>query len=109
MRLLKRLATFCIFVLACGLIAAFVVVNNAPASVYLWPSNLTITAEIWVFILGAFAVGMLVGGAFIWASVIGLRARLWARDRQLASLTAALQEAEKRSDEKMIAAPSEQG
>ena len=108
MRLLKRLATFCIFVLACGLIAAFVVVNNAPASVYLWPSNLTITAEIWVFILGAFAGGMLVGGAFIWASVIGLRARLWARDRQLASLTAALQEAEKRSDEQMITAPLEQ-
>lgn len=108
MRLLKRLATFCIFVLACGLIAAFVVVNNAPASVYLWPSNLTITAEIWVFILGAFAVGMLVGGAFIWASVIGLRARLWARDRQLASLTAALQEAEKRSDEQMITALPEQ-
>lgn len=108
MGLLKRLATFCIFVLACGLIAAFVVVNNAPASVYLWPSNLTITAEIWVFILGAFAGGMLVGGAFIWASVIGLRARLWARDRQLASLTAALQEAEKRSDEQMITAPLEQ-
>ena len=108
MRLLKRLATFCIFVLACGLIAAFVVVNNAPASVYLWPSNLTITAEIWVFILGAFAGGMLVGGLFIWASVIGLRARLWARDRQLASLTAALQEAEKRSDEQMITAPPEQ-
>lgn len=109
MRLLKRLATFCIFVTACGLIAAFVIVNNVPTSLHLWPSGLTLTAEIWVFVLGAFAVGMLMGGVFIWASVIRLRTRLWARDRQLASLTAALQEAEKRSDEKMIAAPSEQG
>ena len=108
MRLLKRLATLCIFILACGLIAAFVIVNNAPTSLHLWPSDLTVTAEIWVFVLGAFAAGMLVGGAFIWASVIGLRARLWARDRQLASLTSALHEAEKRSDDEMIAAPSRQ-
>ena len=108
MRLLKRLATFCVFILACGLIAAFVVVNNAPTSLHLWPSDLTVTAELWVFILGAFATGMLVGGAFIWASVIGLRARLWARDRQLANLTSALHEAEKRSDDEMIAAPSRQ-
>ena len=108
MRLLKRLASFCIFALAFGLIAAFVVVNNAPASVYLWPSDLMVTAEIWVFILGAFAAGMLVGGAFIWAGMVRLRARLWARGRQLASLTSALQEAEKQADGQMIAAPSGQ-
>ena len=108
MRLLKRLATFCIFILTCGLIAAFVVTNNEPTLLHVWPPGLTVTAEIWVFILGAFAAGMFVGGAFIWVSVIGLRARLWARDRQLASLTSALQEAEKRSDDEMIAAPSRQ-
>jgi hypothetical protein len=108
MRLLTRLATLCILVLVCGLIAAFVVVNNTPSSIHLWPSELTITAEIWVFILGAFAAGMFVGGLFIWASVIGLRARLWARDRQVASLTSALQEAEERHNEQMITAPSRQ-
>ena len=108
MRLLKRLANFCIFIMACGLIAAFVVVNNAPTSLRLWPSDLTVTGEIWVFILGAFATGLLVGATFIWTSVIGLRARLWARDRQLASLTSALQEAEKRAVDEMIAAPPRQ-
>ena len=99
MRLLTRLIYICITLVTFGLIAAFVVVNNFPISIRLWPSDSIITAEIWVFILGAFAAGMLSGGVFIWAGLLGLRARLWSRDRQLAKLTAALEQAQKKPED----------
>jgi uncharacterized integral membrane protein len=102
MRLLTRLVYSGIILLSCGLIAAFVVVNNTPASVHLWPSDTQITAEIWVFILGAFASGMLVGGLFIWTKLLSLRTRLWARDRQLAKLHASLEKAERKSDDALM-------
>jgi len=102
MRLLTRLVYLSIILLSCGLIAAFVVVNNTPASLHLWPFDTYITAEIWVFILIAFASGMLVGGIFIWAKLLSLRTRLWSRDRQLAKLTATLEEAAKKSDDALM-------
>ena len=102
MRFLTRLVYFSIILLSCGLIAAFVAVNNTLASLYLWPFNTQITAEIWIFILGAFASGMLIGGLFIWTKLLSLRTRLWARDRQLAKLHARLAEAEKKSDDALM-------
>ncbi len=108
MRLLSRLVYFSIILLSCGLIAAFVVINNTPTSLHLWPSNTQITAEIWVFILGAFASGMLVGGLFIWTKLLSLRTRLWARDRQLAKLNASLEKAEKKSDDTLMLGRADQ-
>jgi uncharacterized integral membrane protein len=102
MRFLTRLVYFSITLLSCGLIAAFVAVNNTLASLYLWPFNTQITAEIWIFILGALASGMLIGGLFIWTKMLSLRTRLWARDRQLAKLHARLAEAEKKSDDALM-------
>ena len=102
MRFLTRLVYFSIILLSCGLIAAFVAVNNTLASLYLWPFNTQITAEIWIFILGAFASGMLIGGLFIWTKLLSLRTRLWARDRQLAKLHESLAEAEKKSDDALM-------
>ena len=102
MRFLTRLVYFSIILLSCGLLAAFVTVNNTLTSLYLWPFNTQSTAEIWVFILGAFASGMLVGGLFIWTKLLSLRTRLWARDRQLAKLHASLEEAEKKSDDALM-------
>ena len=102
MRFLTRFVYFSIILLSCGLVAAFVAVNNTPASIHLWPFNTQITAEIWVFILGAFASGMLVGGLFIWTKLLSLRTRLWARDRQLAKLHASLAEARKKSDDALM-------
>ena len=102
MRFLTRLVYFSIILLSCGLIAAFVAVNNTLASLHLWPFNTQIVAEIWVFILGAFASGMLVGGVFIWTKLLSLRTRLWARDRQLAKLHASLAETEKKSDDTLL-------
>ena len=102
MRFLTRLVYFSIILLSCGLIAAFVAVNNTLASLYLWPFNTQITAEIWIFILGAFASGMLIGGLFIWTKLLSLRTRLWARDRQIAKLHASLEEAEKKSDDALM-------
>jgi uncharacterized integral membrane protein len=102
MRLLSRLAFLGFFVIACGLITAFVVVNNGPATIYLWPSDITLSAEIWVFILGAFAAGILFGGLFIWINLLGLRTRLWARDRQIARLSAALETAENKPEEPLL-------
>ncbi len=102
MRLLSRLAFLGFFVITCGLIAAFVVVNNSPAIIHLWPSDITLNAEIWVFVLGAFAAGMLFGGLFIWINLLGLRARLWARDRQIAKLSVALETAENKPEEALL-------
>ena len=102
MRFLTRFVYFSIILLSCGLIAAFVVVNNTLTSLYFWPFNTRITAEIWIFILGAFASGMLIGGLFIWTKMLSLRTRLWARDRQLAKLHASLAEAEKKSDDALM-------
>ena len=78
MRLLSRLAFIGFFVIACGLITAFVVVNNGPATIYLWPSDITLSAEIWVFILGAFAAGILFGGwLFVFTMVLLQRLKFW--------------------------------
>ena len=102
MRLIRRLAFLGFFVIACGLITAFVVVNNSPVTIYLWPLDIILSAEIWVFILGAFAIGMLFGGLFIWINLLGLRTRLWARDRQIIRLSAALETAENKSEEPLL-------
>lgn len=102
MRLLTRLFYLIIGMTSCGLIAAFVIVNNTVTTVRIWPSNYSISAELWVFILGGFILGMLIGGSFIWFNHLPMRAKLWQRERQISKLSSALQDAEKKSDEQLL-------
>jgi len=44
----------------------------------------------------------LFGGLFIWINLLGLRTRLWARDRQIARLSAALETAENKPEERLL-------
>ncbi len=84
MRALSRLMWVSILICAFGIIAAFVAVNNQNAEIQIWPFALFVSAEIWVFILGAFATGMLLGGLTFWLKILHLRTLIWGYQRQIA-------------------------
>ncbi len=81
MQSVSRFLRLCLLLIAFCAIAAFVAVNRQPVTLYLWPFKSGLTAQIWVFVLGSMAGGMILGGLAIWLRLLGLRARLWGVER----------------------------
>ncbi len=53
-----------------ALAVVFVLSNRAPAAISLWPFDVTVTAPLGLVTLGALLLGMGIGGAVFWLSML---------------------------------------
>ncbi len=72
-RIIWLAATVCAVVFA----MAFATSNTAPLTLYLWPFAHSLTAPVWLIILGGTGGGAILGGCIVWMSFIAIRTRHW--------------------------------
>lgn len=105
MRILTRLYWLAILIAAFAVTAAFVSVNNELARLRFWPFEAALQAKIWVFILIAFAGGMLLGSGVMWLSSLKIKTKLWLCERQIKKLSTELEMMKSKADDKMSSDP----
>ncbi|MDX2101095.1 MAG: LapA family protein [Alphaproteobacteria bacterium] len=66
--------------------AVFAANNRTAAPIDLWPFGITIDVPVFLLVLGTLAVGLLLGGAFVWVKLIGWKLRARRNDRRIADL-----------------------
>ena len=103
MRFIARMGWVVLLVLSVVFLAGFVVTNHEDIELLLWPFSITVTAEVWMFVLGAFALGLMAGALIFWLRGLSLRARLWTKERQINELQARLDRTEQSDDDNSIA------
>lgn len=59
--------------LICSIAAIFALSNRQSVTFSLWPFDVAITAPLFMMTLGAFALGLLFGGVFVWFGSISHR------------------------------------
>lgn len=90
MRLLSRL----LFLVVAVVVVAFAIANRAPVGIDLWPLPFRVSLPLYWLVLGALALGVVVGGSASWWAGGRWRRRARAGERRAAALG---QEAEERS------------
>ena len=98
MRFITRLGWIVFLITTIVFLAGFVTHNHAQITLQFWPAQTTAEAELWMFVLGAFGLGMVVGALIFWLHGLRLKARLWSSTRQIAELNARI-EASAQSDD----------
>ena len=93
MRFILRLSWIIFLVLTLVFLAGFVTANHTQTSLLLWPTQMTISGEVWMFVLGAFGLGVIVGASLFWLRSLSLRASLWSKTRQIAELESRIEAA----------------
>ena len=102
MRFIIRICWLGLTVITGVILAGFVTSNQTPISVHFWPTQTLMQAEIWVFVLGTFVLGIIVGALIFWLQSLSLKARLWSKAKYITALEARIEETEQQLDDKYL-------
>ena len=86
MHFFGRLLWIIITVTMMGLAVSFTISNNAVISLSLWPITHRLDLPIWLFGVGAFVFGGILGAILIWGQMLAIRAKLWHAQSQIKKL-----------------------
>lgn len=93
MRFISRLIWLPVLLFITVFIALFVVANQQIVQLVLWPASNSLSMwamPIWAAVLGAGAVGLLIGGTIVWLAGLPTRVRLHMLKRKLEKTKAVL-------------------
>ena len=100
MRFITRMYWATLLVITVVMLAGFVTSNQGSIAIRFWPAKMIVRAEIWVFVLGAFGLGMITGATVFWFQSLSLKARLWSKAKQISELENRIEETEQQLDDK---------
>ena len=86
MHFFGRLLWIIITVTMMGLAVSFAISNDAVISLSLWPLTHLIDLPIWLFGLGAFVFGGILGAILMGGQMLAIRAKLWHAQSQIKKL-----------------------
>ncbi len=75
MRIVRKLAASLAFLALAAVVVMFALANRAEVPVSLWPLPYSVDLRLSAALLGALAIGIILGGAISWASGAGRRHR----------------------------------
>ena len=75
-----------LFIPVAIVVVAFAVANRQSATISLWPLPWELAVPVFLAVLGALAVGALIGGAVVWFSVVKWRMRAKSDERRIRTL-----------------------
>ena len=67
-------------------VVSFTVSNNAIISLSLWPLTQNLDISMWLFGIGAFVIGGILGAILMWGQMLAIRAKLWRAELQIRKL-----------------------
>ena len=102
MRFITRFCWLALLVTTGVMLAGFVTSNQGLITLSFWPVTIMVQAEIWIFVLSAFGLGMFTGASVFWFQSLGLKARLWSKAKQISELEARIEETEQQLDDKRL-------
>ena len=102
MRLTTRFCWLALLVTTGIMLAGFVTSNQGLITIRFWPATKVVQAEIWIFVLSAFGLGMITGAGIFWFQNLGLKARLWSKAKQISELEVRIEETEQQLDDKRL-------
>ena len=100
MRFITRMCWLALLVITGVILAGFVTSNQETISIRFWPTHAIMRAEIWVFALATFGLGIITGATIFWFQNLGLKARLWSKGKHLSELEAQIEETEQQLNDK---------
>ena len=77
MKSIRNLVAFVAFLTVASTVVIFAVSNRDEVLISLWPLPFSVSLRLSAALLGALAIGVILGGAIAWTS--GARLRLWRR------------------------------
>tara|TARA_B100000085_G_C18201245_1_gene373795 strand:+ start:155 stop:481 length:327 start_codon:yes stop_codon:yes gene_type:complete len=86
MHFFGRLLWIIITVTMMGLAVSFTISNNAVISLSLWPITHRLDLPVWLFGVGAFVFGGILGAILIGGQMLAIRAKLWHAQSQIKKL-----------------------
>ena len=99
MRFISRLGWIIFLIITIVFLAGFVTQNHTQIALQFWPSQVTVKGEAWMFVLGAFGLGMILGALIFWLHSLRLKAHLWSKTRQIAELQTRIAASEQSDDD----------
>ena len=102
MRFITRICWLALLVITGVMLSGFVTSNQALITIRFWPATIIVQAEIWIFVLSAFGLGMFTGAGFFWFQILALKARLWSKTKQLSELETRIEETEQQLNDKRL-------
>ena len=99
MRFISRMGWVVFLVVTVVFLAGFVTTNHKKVDILLWPLPTTATGEVWMFVLGAFGLGLIAGAVVFWLRSLSLRAQLWSKQRRISELQAQLDKTKQSDDD----------
>ena len=86
MHFFGRLLWIIITVTMMGLAVSFAISNDAVISLWLWPLTHRLDLPIWLFGVGAFVLGGILGAILMGGQMLAIRAKLWHTQSQIKKL-----------------------
>jgi uncharacterized membrane protein YciS (DUF1049 family) len=86
MRVFGRLLWIIITVTLVGVAVSFAISNDAMISLSLWPFTQNLEIPIWLFGVGAFVIGGILGAVLMGGQMLAIRAKLWRAQSQIRKL-----------------------
>ena len=106
MRFFGRLLWIVITVTLVAAAVSLVISNDATISLSLWPFTRNLGVPIWLFGVGAFVAGGMLGAVLIGGQILAIRTKLWRAQSQLRKLEKrAAQAAEKETSQALTHMP----
>ena len=102
MRFISRLGWIVFLIITIVFLAGFVTQNHTQIVLQFWPSEVTVEGEAWMFVLGAFGLGMILGALIFWLHSLRLKAHLWSKTRQIAELQTRIAASEQSDDDNSL-------
>jgi len=81
-----RLLWIIITVTMVGLAVSFAISNDAVISLSLWPLTHRLDLPIWLFGVGAFVIGGILGAVLMGGQLLAIRTKLWRAQSQIKKL-----------------------
>ena len=101
-----RLLWIIITVTLLAVAVSFAISNDAMISLSLWPLNQNLEIPIWLFGIGAFVIGGILGAVLMGVQMLAIRAKLWHAQSQIRKLDKqAAQEPEKDTNQALPYTP----
>ena len=86
MRVFGRLLWIIITVTLLVVAVSFAISNDAMISLSLWPFTQNLEIPIWLFGVGAFVIGGILGSVLMGGQMLAIRAKLWRAQSQIKKL-----------------------
>ena len=86
MHFFGRLLWIIITVTLVGVAVSFAISNDAMISLSLWPFTQNLEIPIWLFGVGAFVIGGILGAVLMGGQMLAIRAKLWRAQSQIRKL-----------------------